>query len=144
MTRGRYSELALYKRLLHHARPYWIYILGIFALSLLSTPLVLLTPLPLKIVVDSVLGSHPLPAFLQAMFPSVIHPSGTALLALAAGLLVPIALLLHLQGLAIWMLTVYAGERLVLDFRAELFRHAQRLSLSYHDRTPSSSAALYR
>ncbi len=31
------------------------------------------------------------------------------------------------------MLTVYAGERLVLDFRAELFRHAQRLSLSYHD-----------
>ena len=133
MTRGRYSELALYKRLLHHARPYWIHILGIFTLSLLSTPLVLLTPLPLKIVVDSVLGSHPLPSFLQVLFPSVIHPSSTALLVLATGLLVPIALLLHLQGLAVWMLTVYSGERLVLDFRAELFRHAQRLSLSYHD-----------
>jgi ATP-binding cassette subfamily B protein len=87
----------------------------------------------LKIVVDSVLGSHPLPAFLQTLFPSLIHASGTALLAVAVGLLVPIALLLHLQGLAIWMLTVYTGERLVQDFRAELFRHAQRLSLSYHD-----------
>src|SRR5262249_45254590 len=27
----------------------------------------------------------------------------------------------------------YTGERLVLDFRAKLFRHVQRLSLSYHD-----------
>jgi ATP-binding cassette subfamily B protein len=133
MTRGRHRELALYERLLRHARPYWIHVLAIFALSLLSTPLVLLTPLPLKIVVDSVLGSHPLPAFLQTLFPSLIHASGTALLAVAVGLLVPIALLLHLQGLAIWMLTVYTGERLVQDFRAELFRHAQRLSLSYHD-----------
>jgi ATP-binding cassette subfamily B protein len=127
------SELGPYKRLLFHARPYWIHVLGVFVLSLLSTPLVLLTPLPLKIVVDSVLGSHPLPAFLQRLFPAIIHASPTTLLAVAAGLLVPIALLLHLQGLAIWMLTVYTGERLVQDFRAELFRHAQRLSLSYHD-----------
>jgi ATP-binding cassette, subfamily B, bacterial len=133
MTRDRYSELALYKRLLEHARPYWLHVLGIFGLSLLSTPLVLLTPLPLKIVVDSVLGSHPLPGFLQHLFPSTMHASPAVLLAIAVGLLVPIALLLHVQGLAIWMLTVYTGERLVQDFRAELFRHAQRLSLSYHD-----------
>src|SRR5919197_628338 len=106
MLKARYSELALYRRLLRHARPYWLHILGIFAISLLSTPLVLLTPLPLKIVVDSVLGSQPLPGFL-ASFPWITHASGTALLMMVAALLVPIALLLHLQGLANWMLTVY-------------------------------------
>jgi ATP-binding cassette, subfamily B, bacterial len=35
------------------------------ALSLISTPVALLTPLPLKIVVDSVLGDKPLPGFMQ-------------------------------------------------------------------------------
>jgi len=32
-------------------------------LSLLAPPLALLTPLPLKIAVDNVLGGHPLPHF---------------------------------------------------------------------------------
>ena len=44
----------LYKRLLCQARPYWAHIGGILLLGLLSTPLALLTPLPLKIAVDSV------------------------------------------------------------------------------------------
>jgi ATP-binding cassette, subfamily B, bacterial len=52
---------------------------------------------------------------------------------LAAGLLVAISLLVHLQGLGSWLLQPYAGEQLVLDFRAQLFHHVQRLSLSYHD-----------
>ncbi len=56
-----YTDVTLYRRLLRQARPYWPYIGGIFLLSLLSSPLSLLTPLPLKIAVDSVIGSHPLP-----------------------------------------------------------------------------------
>jgi hypothetical protein len=40
------------------ARPYWPHILGIFLLSLLSTPRTLLTLLPLKGVVDSVIASN--------------------------------------------------------------------------------------
>jgi ATP-binding cassette, subfamily B, bacterial len=31
------------------------------------------------------------------------------------------------------LLSTYAGEQLVLNFRARLFRHVQRLSVSYHD-----------
>src|SRR5207249_9758482 len=42
-------------------------------------------------------------------------------------------LLSHLQGLASSALRTYTGENLVLAFRAQLFRHIQRLSLSYHD-----------
>ncbi len=34
----------------------------------------------------------------------------------------------------------YTGERLVLDFRTRLFRHVQRLSLSYHDPSGTSDS----
>ena len=44
-------------------------LLLIAALSLLSLPLTLLYPLPLRLVVDNVLGHSPLPRFLANMFP---------------------------------------------------------------------------
>ena len=53
MPAARYTTLTLYQRLLRQARPYWLHIAGILLLSLLSTPFALLTPLPLKIAVDS-------------------------------------------------------------------------------------------
>jgi ATP-binding cassette subfamily B protein len=37
----------------------------------------------------------------------------------------------------------YAGEKLALDFRVQLFRHVQRLSLSYHD-AKGTSDSIYR
>src|SRR5207342_853743 len=40
-------------------------------------------------------------------------------------------------------LRTFAGEKLVLSFRADLFRHVQRLSLSYHD-TQGASDSTYR
>ena len=70
MTTTRYPSLTLYRRLLQQARPYWPHIAGIFLLSLLSPPLMLLTPLPLKIVVDSVIGADPVPGFLAALLPA--------------------------------------------------------------------------
>jgi ATP-binding cassette subfamily B protein len=102
-------------------------------LSLLSTPLALLAPLPLKVAVDTVIGSQPVPGFLDALLPAAVARSGTAVLSLAAGLLVTIATLNLLQGLVSALLRTYTGEQLVLAFRAQLFRHIQRLSLSYHD-----------
>ena len=59
--KARKSGTAILRRMALQARPYWPNILGIFLLSLLSTPLTLLTPLPLKIVIDNVIGSRPLP-----------------------------------------------------------------------------------
>jgi hypothetical protein len=54
--------------LARQARPYWSHIAGVFFLSLLATPLALLTPVPLKIAVDTVLGDYPnvAPAHLAA------------------------------------------------------------------------------
>ena len=55
------GDVALYRRLLGQARPYWLQFLGLFAIEMVATPIALLNPVPLKIVVDSVLGERPLP-----------------------------------------------------------------------------------
>src|SRR5436309_1925830 len=133
MSTNRYNQLTLYRRLLAQARPYWLHLLGCLVLSILSIPLALLAPLPLKIGVDSVIGSQPLPRFLLVLLPSLAGASGRMLLMVAAGLLLLITFLRQLQVILTWMLSTYTGEKLLQDFRARLFRHVQRLSLSYHD-----------
>jgi ATP-binding cassette, subfamily B, bacterial len=138
-TTARYTDLTLYRRLLGQVRPYGAHIAGIFLLNLLSIPLVLLTPLPLKLAVDQVLGGRPLPGFLEVLLPAAAR-SGAAVLALAAGLTVATALLSQLQSVASSLLTTYTSEKLVLAFRAQLFRHAQRLALTYHDARGTSDS----
>jgi ATP-binding cassette subfamily B protein len=129
----RYSDARLILRLLEQARPYWPHIGAIFVLGLLSTPLGLLIPLPLKIAVDSVLGSAPLPEFLRPFVPEAVTATPFRLLALVAALQVLIVLLVRLQSLAKVLLSTWTGERLTLAFRGRLFDHIQRLSLGFHD-----------
>jgi len=129
----RRSDLTLYVRLLRQARPYWVHIGGLLLLGLLSTPLGLLAPLPLKIVVDSVVGSHPLPDLLSRVLPRSPTSHSIPVLVLAASLYITITLLTRLQDFATVLLWTYTGEKLVLAFRAQLFHHVQRLSLAYHD-----------
>ncbi len=107
--------------------------------TLLATPLALLTPLPLKVAIDSVLGSEPLPGFL----PSAFSASTTSVLLVAGALVVLIALLTQIQLVVASVLTTSAGERLLMRFRARLFGHAQRLSLTYHD-TKGTADTTYR
>jgi ATP-binding cassette, subfamily B, bacterial len=122
----------LWLRILRQSRRCWPHQAGIAALSLLSMPLTLLYPLPLKIAVDSVLGQQPLPNFLVHFLPPM-RP-GPVAIGFAVALLLVIALLANLQGLASWYLQTYTGEKLVWDFRAELLSHVQRLPLAFHDR----------
>ena len=144
MTSARqHSDYALYRRLLWEARPFWRHIGWLFVLSLLAAPLTLLQPLPLKIVVDSVLGARELPAWLAWLLPAGTPRHGLLALAAVAGLLIAIAVAKQLLELAFAVLHSYTGEKLVLAFRAKLFRHAQRLSLSYHD-TAGTTDSTYR
>jgi ATP-binding cassette, subfamily B, bacterial len=129
----RYGDFALYLRILREARPYWPHIGGILLVGLVATPVALLTPVPLKIAVDSVIGDDPLPGFLAAILPGDGSRDG-AVLVLAVAMVVLVALLRQLQELASTLLRTYTGERLVLDFRARLFAHVQRLSIAFHDR----------
>ncbi len=139
---GRHDVRVL-GRLLEQARPYWLHLAAILALDLLATPLALLAPLPLKLAVDHVVGAAPLPAPLDRLVPAGVQTSRLALLAVVAGLQVAILLLLHLRELAWYVLRARAGEGVTLAFRTQLFRHAQRLSLAFHDRRGTADS-IYR
>ena len=64
-------------------------------------------------------------------------------LALVLGLSLSIALLSQLRGLALWLLSSYAGERLIFQFRDRLFAHLECLSVAYHE-TRGTADSLYR
>jgi ATP-binding cassette subfamily B protein len=131
MSAGSYSDLALCRRLLLQSRPYWRSLAGVFLLHLLSTLLALLAPVPLKLVVDHVLNGQPVPSYLLSWFPAA--QSRTAVLVFSVVLLIALAVVTQGLGIAGTLLTTSTGKRLVLEFRAALFRHVQRLSLIYHD-----------
>jgi ATP-binding cassette, subfamily B, bacterial len=119
-------------RSLLEVRTSWPKLALIAVLNVLSLPMTLLYPLPLKIAVDNVLGDKPLPNWIARVLPR----GGTysSLLALAIAVLLGLAVMVNLQGLATWWLQTSVGEKLVWDFRARLLNHVQRLPLAFHDR----------
>jgi len=62
-------DRALLRRVAREVRPHWRGVAGIFLVDLAATPILLLMPVPLKIAVDSVIGSKPLPSPLAALTP---------------------------------------------------------------------------
>jgi len=127
------SDIALLGRLVKQARPYWPHISAILALRMFGVPLALLTPLPLAIAVDSVVGSEPVPGFISPLVPDFWLDSKLSLLAFAAGFQVLLVLLTQIQELGSYTLRAIAGQGLAKEFRSKLFAHLQRLSLRYHD-----------
>ncbi len=134
MSEKNYSNLQLFAKLIREARHALSLIGLLLLLHLLAIPFKLLTPIPLKIVVDNVLGDYPVPDILVTLLPDKTLTSPTELLIIAACLLVLITSLLYLQVLAVWIMQTYTGQKLVVMFRAKLFRHVQKLSLTFHDR----------
>lgn len=114
-------------------------IVAIVIVDLLAVPLTLLAPVPLQIAVDQAIGDRPLPAWLSAW--PLSGPG--SMLGLAVAMTIALALLTQLQRNGAWLLQSWTGERVVLAFRAELFRRAQRLSMTYHDRRGIADS-LYR
>jgi ATP-binding cassette subfamily B protein/subfamily B ATP-binding cassette protein MsbA len=118
-------------RSLRYLRPYRRLAVLVVVLIVLAGLADLLAPWPLKILVDHVLGDHPLPGPLARM-GWANDRSLLLIVVVAAGLAVA------LVGNGLTVLNNYAQttleQRMVLDFRSELFQHAQRLSMSFHDR----------
>jgi ATP-binding cassette, subfamily B, bacterial len=129
---GKPSPWAFFKdfpRVLPYLRPRKR--LAATSLSLVAggSAMTLLSPWPLAILIDTVLGSKPLPALLGPLDGLGRY----TLLWIAVGSGVVITGLQH--GLAV--IDNYVNTRLdqgmVLDLRSDMFRHAQRLSLTFHD-----------
>ena len=129
----RFGDLAIYRRLFADVRPERLRIAGTVGFSLLATPLMLLTPFPIKLAVDNVIDDRPVSGLLETVLPSTVTESDTGLLTTAAILLLLIWSLAQLQVFGGRVLQAYTGERVMLGYRTKLFRHIQQLSLAYHD-----------
>jgi ATP-binding cassette, subfamily B, bacterial len=134
------GDIALMSRILRETRGGRIRLVGVVLLDLLATPLFLLAPIPLAMAVDSVIGSKPLPGFLDSIFGGL---SRNQVLLVAALLQVLVVVLADLQDLAGQVLRTATSERLTVSFRARLFSHLQRLSFAFHD-AHGTSDSLYR
>jgi ATP-binding cassette subfamily B protein len=139
----KYSNYDIIKKVLSVAKPYWKHLLGIFMLTFLSTPLALLKPLALKILIDSGFGQTPLPGFITFFFPGNYAFSFFTIILIAVVLVVLTALLNNIYSMILWMASTFTGQKMVLSFRSIIFNHVQRLSLAYHD-TKGTSDSLYR
>ena len=130
------------RRILGYLRPYWLLAFASVALVLVAVGASLLAPWPLKILIDHVLTGQPLPSWLsQAISLPESDRSGWLLVSVLGGLVV--ALLAN----TVTVVSNYVNARLeqwmVLDFRSDLFRHAQRLSMTFYDRQ-RSGGLMYR
>jgi ATP-binding cassette subfamily B protein len=142
MKRSRLTDIALIGRLWREARPWRAHLAVVLLLGLLSAPLALLTPLPLKIAVDHVIGQRPLPGFVEGLLPASWLGSDS-LLMLAGVLILLAALLQNIEGYGSWMLQLFVGEKLTVALKSRLLGHLQRLSLIYHD-AHGTADSLYR
>lgn len=112
-----------------YLRPYRRLAVGSVGLTGLSAAAALAEPWPLAFIVDTVLSQRPAPDVITDLVGD--GPGALILVAVAASLLLTVLV----GGLAVLndYLNTSIDLRMVLDFRSDLFRNAQRLSLTFHD-----------
>jgi ABC-type multidrug transport system fused ATPase/permease subunit len=116
----------------HVLKPYKGPLTVAFIAMLIETAADLAGPWPLKVVLDNVLGHHPLPHFLSGLKDILgAHKGGTILVAAVAT--VVIALVNSVASYYDSYLTTSVGQYLAHDLRRKVYHHLQRLSLSYYD-----------
>lgn len=130
--------LAHLRRISPYLRPYRARLAGAVGLVFVISLAEVAKPWPLKIVVDNVLGGKP---FALAGYPESM--SATTLLGVASFGLVVLYLLIGLLQVVSNYMTIDIGQRMVDDFRSELYQHLQRLSLRFHN-VRSAGDLMYR
>ncbi|HZH24986.1 MAG TPA: ABC transporter ATP-binding protein, partial [Solirubrobacteraceae bacterium] len=118
-----------FPRVLPYLRPHRRLAVGSLSLVVGSSAATLLSPWPLAILIDTVLGNQPLPSLLG--FLAGYSPGELILFAVLGGLFV--TGLEH--GLAVIdnYVNTKLDQSMVLGLRSDMFRHAHRLSLAWHD-----------
>lgn len=115
-------------------RPYRLLIAGIFAVLLVQIATGLAAPWPLKVVLDSVVGHHPLPGWLHGMLQPLLGGETKMHIAgLAAIMVLVIAVVAAIASYISNYLTETVGQRIGNDLRTRAYHHLQQLSLNYFD-----------
>ncbi len=116
---GKAYDARLMRRLLSYLRPYWLQVAFAIVMLVAASGLELVGPWLTKVALDRAVptGDAGLLGVLAALF---------------VGSLVLSAFLEYLRTL----LTTWIGQRVMLDLRAQVFGHLQRLDLKFFDRNP--------
>jgi ATP-binding cassette, subfamily B, bacterial len=124
-----FAFLKDFRRIGPYLRPHKRLAICSLALMAASALMALLAPWPLAILLDTVLGEKPLPSLLG--FLDGLSTYELLAFAVVSGLV--ITALEH--GLAVYdnYVNTKLDQSMVLELRSDMFRHAQRLSMAYHD-----------
>ena len=120
-------------------RPYHGWIAVILVAMLLETAASIAAPWPLKVVIDSVVGHHPLPGWAARLLGDGIA-GDKASLALAAG--IAVVLIALVGAIATYVDNYYTesvGQWVANDLRLKVYRHLDRLSLAWYDQHRTGS-----
>ncbi len=114
-------------------RPYHKWLVIVFIAMLVETAMSMAAPWPLKVVIDNVLGTHPLPEWLRWMRDLSLGQSKMGLAALAALGVVIIAVVGAVATYIDNYYTESVGQWVAHDLRVRIYDHLQRMSLGYYD-----------
>jgi ATP-binding cassette subfamily B protein len=118
-------------RLLPYIRPYYRLAGASVLLMAVAALLGLLSPWPLKILVDNVIGREPLPAIAIRLLGGSASQSVLLVLTVVAAL--ALAMLIGALNVLNSYVDTKLEQRVIVDFRSDLFRHTERLSVAYRD-----------
>ena len=134
---ARSSATQRFGIVLRYALPHWRGWLIIISATLFSTLFSLLLPWPMKILIDHVIGSEPMPGTLRRLLDGIPYagsPRAVVVYIALIGLLFYIVnSLLDVVLTTTW---VRVGQRMVYQLAADLFARIQRRSLLFHVRNP--------
>ena len=115
------------------SRPYRRYVGVILGAMIAEAIIGLATPWPLKIIIDNVLGHHPLPKSLGWMDAVFKNENAFQLAAVAALSFVAITALGSFAGFIDSYYNEKVAQYVANDLRKKMYHHMQHLSLSYYD-----------
>lgn len=121
-----------FPRVLQYLKPYWRLACGLVLLIFLGAAFSLVTPWPLKVLIDHVLEQKPFPPFLDFVF-APLADNRALLLILVGGCSLLFAAIQNAITVANTYVSTRIDQGMVLDFRSDMMQHAQRLSLAFHD-----------
>ena len=114
-------------------RPYYGWLIVVFAAMLLETAMSIAAPWPLKIILDNVIGKHKLPEFMVWLRDFSFGENTMALAGVAALSTVLIAVIGAIAGYIDNYYTESVAQYVANDLRQRLYHHLHRLSLRYYD-----------
>ena len=135
LSHAGWVSVGLLLRVLPYLRRYLSQAAFSVVVTLLSVAVGLLLPWPIKIVIDNVLGSAPLSPVMGRWLGDIDRPTILALTVLAG---LTLTLLSNAFAIATGYLRTRLEQGIILDFRSDLFHHAERLSVAFRDQVSTS------